>query len=325
MMNRARKIGKRDAAVIILSCIWVLSVSMFLFYGNRIRSGGENGRHDPLSVMAVLHNDFRGTADKRVYVENTGEAPLYVRVKLTEYMELDGKSVNISSREHLSTWVAHECRRTAENCGQVFHEYFQWEMGGRGEFLPSAPNSDTTVNRYVFDPVTASYVDSWENAEGLIEIAACKVVTMESLREMESAARGEFTGWVVDTDGFAYWTQSVAVGETTGLLISKIELVKDPESDYYYAVNTVAEMVSADDLGVWIRGGVTRDGLSAARASENAAKYILKPLSPQYDPITDEMLAENPAAALYDTDEDGFLSLSEKEKMGAIFVQGKAE
>jgi len=322
MYKKLLEFTRKNAAAIFFAVAFVLSAASFLFYGDRVVSdgNGHGANGDKLSARAVLHNDFQGGPDKRVYVENTGETPLYVRISLTEYMELDGKSVNTASKTNLSTWVEHRCHRSAANCGQIFHEYFKWKMGGAGEFLPSEPDTDGTVNRYVFDPATATFVDMWADAE-LTEIAACKVVTMEAFRKMGQAAREVFAGWVVDSDGFAYWTQGVESGGTTGLLISQIELVKDPESEYYYAVNTVAETVSSDDLGAWITGGAMKNGETAAKASDNAALYVLKPLSPEYELVTEALLEVNPQAAIYDTDQDGFLSADEKEKMGTLFVE----
>ena len=63
--------------------------------------------------------------------------------------------------------------------------------------------------------------------------------------------RAAFSGWVYDTDGWAYWSQPIAPKTATGLLLDKIEMKNEatPVDEWYYAINVVAQFVTANDLG----------------------------------------------------------------------------
>jgi len=58
---------------------------------------------------------------------------------------------------------------------------------------------------------------------------------------------GEY--WVYDTDGWVYWAQAIEPGTATGLLLDGIELNQVMDDSWYYAINVVAQFVTADDLG----------------------------------------------------------------------------
>ncbi len=79
-----------------------------------------------------LHDDYEeGKPNKDVYVENSGERPLYVRVKLDEYMDLDGQTLIPGGvKDKTETWSTHAyLGTTVDNCGEAPHEYYDWIMG----------------------------------------------------------------------------------------------------------------------------------------------------------------------------------------------------
>ena len=55
--------------------------------------------------------------------------------------------------------------------------------------------------------------------------------------------------WVYDEDGWVYWSSPIKAGETTGLLLDGIELSQVMDDTWYYAINVVAQFVTADDVG----------------------------------------------------------------------------
>lgn len=80
-----------------------------------------------------LHDDF-DEPNKDVYVENSGQRPLYVRVKFDEYMEIDGNSImseESALRNNLETWITHAYQGVLgpEICLEDIHEYYKWIMG----------------------------------------------------------------------------------------------------------------------------------------------------------------------------------------------------
>ena len=77
------------------------------------------------------------------------------------------------------------------------------------------------------------------------------VISMAEYWEMTDNDRAAFSGWVYDTDGWAYWSQPIAPKTATGLLLDKIEMKNEatPTDEWYYAINAVAQFITADDLG----------------------------------------------------------------------------
>ena len=102
-----------------------------------------------------LHDDFDGE-NKDVYVENFGAAPIFVRVMLSEYMEIgagagdpDGtagkNAVKFDSTSLLadkSSWTPHipyngDVTQSAGADVDRYRNYWEWEMGGSKWFMPT--------------------------------------------------------------------------------------------------------------------------------------------------------------------------------------------
>ena len=77
------------------------------------------------------------------------------------------------------------------------------------------------------------------------------VISMAEYWEKTAEGRAAFSGWVYDTDGWAYWSQPIAPKTATGLLLDKIEMKNEatPVDEWYYAINAVAQFITASDLG----------------------------------------------------------------------------
>lgn len=79
------------------------------------------------------------------------------------------------------------------------------------------------------------------------------VISMEEwLTARESDPEWDGTGdfWVYDTDGWAYWANPVNPDTATGLLLNGIQRTEEIiNKDWYYAINVVAQFVTADDMG----------------------------------------------------------------------------
>ncbi len=72
------------------------------------------------------------------------------------------------------------------------------------------------------------------------------VLTMAEWKAMGSPV-GKY--WVYDTDGWAYWAEAIMPGEATGLLLDGINLDRDPDDNWYYAINVVGQFTSRGDWG----------------------------------------------------------------------------
>ncbi|MDE6195341.1 MAG: hypothetical protein K2F55_00555 [Erysipelotrichaceae bacterium] len=119
---------------------------------------------------ARLHDDFNGTQNKDIYVENFSDVqtgtPVYARIQLKEYMEIgpdagnfesienpEAKDGETSSRnvqvigenaqyQNVSTWHVHQFQPTTPN-DLAFREYWDWEMGEKEEDITA-----NTLERY---------------------------------------------------------------------------------------------------------------------------------------------------------------------------------
>lgn len=89
-----------------------------------------------------LHDDF-WEPNKDVYVENSGNQPLYVRVRLDEWMDINGETVPsrqgqtpFEGVDKTQGWLTHTyLANSFENCGEEFHDYYQWVMGNKDNAL----------------------------------------------------------------------------------------------------------------------------------------------------------------------------------------------
>lgn len=94
-----------------------------------------------------------------------------------------------------------------------------------------------------------------------------KVITMQDwINTDDKADLGPC--WVYDSDGWAYWAEPLEPGETTGLLLDGIKLEKEPDEDWYYAINVVGQFATAGDWGDkdsqtgFYEDGITEEGLT---------------------------------------------------------------
>jgi hypothetical protein len=206
-----------------------------------------------------LHDDFDGERNKDVYVENFGKQPLFVRIRLDEYMEIAGKSLNnASDKGDVTTWLSHKPDATVGVCDQAFHDYWTWVMGGAdGEryYLPTGNKDRDSVDA----DISANFYSGADAATNpnLKPIPASNVILMQ---DWTAGPRiGPY--WVYDTDGWAYWAMPLAAESATGLLVDAVNLTAEPEEEYYYGINVVLQMATRDDIAlIGNDGGITPNG-----------------------------------------------------------------
>ena len=128
---------------------------MGAFYENNNFVGGR--LHTDFEVMGENFGQWvwqsGTTANANVYVENFGDASIFVRVMLSEYMEIGhgarmhpGQAgyedrwaqslVHSAVREDFSTWSPRIPQNNNMHSG-IFTNYWQWEMGGQKIFMPT--------------------------------------------------------------------------------------------------------------------------------------------------------------------------------------------
>ena len=204
-----------------------------------------------------LHDDFDpGTGQKDVYVENTGNTTLYVRVKLDETMNIGSHTWR---PQNDSQWVTHthedgspiDCGNVNHQ-GRLFHNYFTWTMGGSKWYMPASATGGSVVQD------TNLYS---ENTPGAKQTPNAAIITAAEFLELGEEGQKAFIGWIYSTDGYAYWSQPLPEGEATGLLLHGVATSNLNNTSYYYAINVIAEVVDRDDAKqMWIGGGESADG-----------------------------------------------------------------
>ena len=226
------------------------------------RRGGED---------ITLHDDFDpGINKKDVYVENTGDTRLLVRVKLDEAINL----VNNRWRPGASDRFVHYHNGTAAdwahaNAGGVkFHDYFTWTMGGWKHYMPANGLSKVVNDKNDYNG-TEPGVRTTPNAT---------IVTAAAFLAMTDEQQKNFDGWIFSTDGYAYWSHFLEAGEATGLLLNGVkteDILKNTE--YYYAINITVEAVDEDDVAMWLQGAAPKEpgGAKHPEATTDGKEVII--------------------------------------------------
>lgn len=144
-MKTGKAFSKRRIFGTILAIIMLIAIALTGTYAwvhiqenalNEVKGNGSNpgGR---------VHDDFDGE-NKDVYAENFGNKPIYVRIMLSEYMEIGGASfASGATKDDMTSWTPHNPSGDVDPaiCGNadldLFHDYWKWTMGGDKIFMPT--------------------------------------------------------------------------------------------------------------------------------------------------------------------------------------------
>ncbi len=234
----------------------------------------ENFAEDDIFARVRLEEYFEITMNKGTDAEKTEI--------FTQYTNEEGEQQD-SIRGKVDTYATH-----IFGVEDSIHEYWDWTTGGSKVFMPTFnKNKDslkadingtyngkdgivtdaTDDDRYkdykeyaTGETVTADA--SYDADSNMVEDDGIKNVSEEhvakntldatliSMDEWFALDPAERKGyWVYDTDGWVYWSGAIPKGEATGLLLDGIELNQVMDDSWYYAINVVAQFVTADDLG----------------------------------------------------------------------------
>lgn len=297
-----------------MAATMLLSGTLAYFY----RSTAKNVLTGESQVKKVVgHDDFDPVSgNKDIYLENLGEAPVYVRIRLTEdfkiseagskelpstYYTSDTLTANNSYEEIVVDETTGETRGShvhgavadkeaeidfAAGDDPAFHEtYFKWTMGGTDsqktylsgnstEYVANdatapkhkdvdAPLEGETEGtlRLVYDTTNTAYQKSESNPDVKETPAQDNMMAMSEWITLSPEKKCSYTGWIFDdTDattrgnGWYYWSQPVAGGASTGLLLDHVETLtklKDGDYTYEYHIHVEFEAVNEADRGLW--------------------------------------------------------------------------
>lgn len=254
---------------------------------------------------------------------------------------------------------------------QPMHNYWKWEMGGQGKYMPTfnkdkdsldadingtfagkdgktGPGDDGTDDKYsdyvdYTKPENNSKTETEKYADGKASNTGIEHTVKDTLnatvitmKEWLTLDDGKKIGpmWVYDTDGWAYWAQPIEPGTATGYLLKGITPNKEPDEEWYYAINVVGQFATGGDWGTndkddknktgFFKDGVTDDALhllnKVADKLTKVAYMGVKGGSTQYVAVGDsltlevDMVLENPTG----TEADTYVEWSCTEANGAI-------
>lgn len=151
---------------------------------------------------------------------------------------------------------------TAEN---NFADYKAWTVGATlsdYETRTGGTKSESQVEHEAKETPTAP---------GLITNGST-YITMEKWAGLTNEKQKTGKYWVWDDDGWFYWAEPLQPGEATAVLLNGVKLTAAPYDRYYYDINAVCEIVTADDTGKGQGTGFYAE--KARQPSENAQKLL---------------------------------------------------
>lgn len=298
---------KKVTAGILTVCLGVSAFLAGTFAWQVVSNGkGLYGyRAEERDPGANLHDNFNSeTGEKQVYVENTGDTNIYVRIRLKE-MYAEGTSEEPEDAKwHLHIPVDDDPAKCAgeEGYHAKYGDAFQWMMGNKAELLYTSITEtdewrnaggsnreeirtawDKLVADSLGDTVTVQKADTSKGggSECLPTfIPKCSVMTMEEWGDIVYIPEeGPPPCWVYDADGYAYWYCPLLPGQTTGLLLNKVVFPEPGSETYCYGVDVEMEYVDEEDLPAWTEGEIIQSGSQKGQTTQEAtpeAKELLR-------------------------------------------------
>jgi hypothetical protein len=313
-MEKEKRINyqrKKTATMTLMLALILVLTGTFAWYS--ISQRALNKIDVPANSGGRIHDDFHkqdviatisNTANKDVYAENFGENDLFVRIKLSEYLEVDGEVIAGSSNADGSIASYAPYAANSEARANV-----TWNFGGQKIFLPTFninQNSLWTDAKGDARDVLAEQDPTWEGAqtgigpgthdyfvEGQVytddrypneervarsTLAQIELPNSENLENKliytmaewlaldEANQGGNF--WVLDVDGWAYWANVLEAGEATSLLLNDITINSQSiEEDLNYEIDVVGEFATLSDLDKFRDNAYTDHGATSSNAN----------------------------------------------------------
>ena len=268
MKERRKKILSSGTALLCVLAILVSGTLAFLGAARATNSFVDVTNPPEAADLtgANLHDDFAGmqgisggVIDKDVYVENTGNKPVFVRIKLTEV--IGGTSQLFMPK--LDTAGA------MTGAGNVAG--FEWTLGSD---TPKNYNSikDTAQWGTAANPgaqthlvgdalgqatITGVHADTGAVTTGTAgqTLDQDGVISMKQYFMLLAEERVAFQGWIYDVDGFAYWSKPLEPNTATGRLLDSVKVPARGTSTYTYDIVVDMEFVDEFDINAWVAEG----------------------------------------------------------------------
>ncbi|MCL2487523.1 MAG: hypothetical protein FWE80_02450 [Oscillospiraceae bacterium] len=277
---RPKKAKKKIAAIVaIVLTLALLIGGVFAWsdFGQRI----QNIFNYAPTPDVLLHDDFTANVNKDVYVENTGVVPLYVRVQFAEFMQIGNDAyTNTGVKDDPDTWPVHLHGPDAPAADGLVSEwgllhdpaktdqYFDWYLtGSRKVYLQGT--SEIADKTYAGSLVGTPGPNGQEYA---YTMPATPVVLMSDVLRIKPLAEAgsivadsadeaiwnavlagcwvlddtDESGW--DADGWAYWSQPLAPGTATNLLLDNVLPTTTPDDNMFYGIDVRLQVTNYTEL-----------------------------------------------------------------------------
>ena len=290
MNKRNKKIFSSATAMVAVLAILVSGTLAFLGGAAALNRFRDFADKDQSLTGANLHDDFAGInnadadgiVDKDVYVENTGDKDVFVRIKLSEELNGGGKVLYtpvlngtglITKAGNVDgfTWklgsTTPKDYRTITNT-TAWNDTDEYPTGttagAKRELVADALGAATVAKKA--DTSSATIAGQTLDQNG--------VISMQRYMGMSDGDKAAFVGWIYDVDGYAYWSQPLAPGTATGLLLDSVKVPAKGSKTYTYDIIVDMEFVDIYDLAAWTNGATITsgdgEGGTTAQASNNA-------------------------------------------------------
>lgn len=276
---------KRKLRNIAILALLGLIGGTFAFQAFNQQTINDRLRENPADYGGRVHDYYNSdTENKDIFVENFGQEPIMVRLKLSEFMEI---------QERGSTSWQQVAGGRRDNPLAAFNQYsdltFGWTRGGQdapwylptfntawdnpitaaaghardlsyrlenGELYPRATHPGSGEDAYWSEGETYTNTGQWpgamitrETAQNLIQDKAPITLQEWHTRYRDTPdAIGNY--WGIDHEtGWAYWANQLNGGQATSYLIDAAHM--RPEADeingsYYYGIHVSSELIRPD-------------------------------------------------------------------------------
>ncbi len=267
---------------------------------------------DPGTYEVELKEDFNPDdpwANKDVWVENKGDNPVVVRVRLEEFYDLEyrnGTTYNI--KEGYS--------QGSDNGSAIFNV-----PGGSKLDENKLADSSTGIDKNVILKFGKNVVtmDDWGTLNNNLSAAKTALKNAQAASDEAAIAEAQAkvtaandaikaVSWVIDTDGWCYYTKALLYGEKTSYLLDDVDFNEDlflkSHSKPYnldYKINVRLQAISADleDFGgskndmQWTNTDYINDQGETVVDTANAGRIIADDPTNDYEILADSTITNN--------------------------------
>ncbi|WP_157456547.1 DUF6273 domain-containing protein [Carnobacterium maltaromaticum] len=252
-----------------------------------------------------IHDDYNKlSGNKDIYGENYGDQELFVRIKLSEYFEMNGKPlVSGTAKDQRNSWTPYVLPETTAPTND-YRTYVNWTLGGDKVYLPTFNTNSADLSTdaagdaidFITNGATALGDGSQdfftkdqevENPDDATQKHKAQSTLKQSkapisMADWKALPANEKTGdfWVVDTDGWAYWGNKLQPNASTSLLLDQIGMdetaLSTIDGKWYYGIDVVGEFVTENDVAEFDKsehGAPTEDGKDLLNEIVESGKF----------------------------------------------------